>query len=153
MPPAHTAELGELLARRGFVCHAMVRNQTGHLQLAGSLNGQPVDLLVDTGASATVVDLGYCQSHGIPIKQTAAQGGGAGSAALAIYALEGAELQIGGSPIPPAKVRAIDLSHVNESLIRKGAGPIQGVVGADLLLRHEAVIDYANLSLFLRLAA
>lgn len=130
----------------------MVRSKIGHLQLPGSLNGQAIEMLLDTGASTTVLDLAYCRSRGIPLRETASKGGGAGGMALSIYVLDGAKLYLGDSPIPSDGIYVIDLSHVNKGLTMKGAGPIQAVVGADILLRHEAVIDYANSSLFLRLA-
>lgn len=45
---------------------------------------------------------------------------------------------------------AVDLTHVNEGLVTKGASRVQGVLGADVLTCHQAIIDYATMSLFLR---
>ena len=56
----HSTALAELLARYAFRRHPLSRNNVGHLQLVGQLQDRPVDILLDTGAASTVVDLGYC---------------------------------------------------------------------------------------------
>jgi hypothetical protein len=149
-PPA--IALREFLRSDGFTCHPMIRNQVGHLQLTGLLVGQQVEMIVDTGAASTVVDLAYCQAQGLALRDTGLKGGGAGGTTLAIHALENAALTIDGATLRSNRLVAIDLSHVNHSLRAKGAAPIQAVLGADILLHHQAVIDYATGSLYLKRA-
>ena len=146
----HTTALADLLSQHGFYRHPLVRNQVGHLQLVGSLDDAPVDILLDTGAASTVVDLSYCHAKGIPTRDTGRLGGGAGGITLAIYALDGARLSLDGYPLRSDGIYAVDLTHVNEGLVAKGASPVHGVLGADVLTYHQAVIDYATMSLFLR---
>jgi hypothetical protein len=146
----HTTALAELLSQHSFRQHALVRNQVGHLQLVGLLQNAAVDILVDTGAASTVVDLSYCRAKGIPTRDTGRLGGGAGGITLAIHALDGATLSLDGYPLRSDGIYAVDLAHVNEGLIAKGASRVHGVLGADVLTYHRAVIDYATMSLFLR---
>ena len=117
----NTTALAEFLSQHGFYRHSLVRNQIGHLQLVGLLHNTPVDILVDTGAASTVVDLSYCRSKGIPTRDTGKLGGGAGGITLAIYALDGATLSLDGHPLRSDGIYAIDLTHVNEGLVTKGA--------------------------------
>jgi Aspartyl protease len=124
--------------------------QIGHLQLVGFLQNVPVDILVDTGAASTVVDLSYCKAKGIPTRDTGKLGGGAGGITLAIHALDGTTLTLDGYPLRSNGIYALDLTHVNEGLVTKGASRVQAVLGADVLTYHQAVIDYATMSLFLR---
>jgi len=145
----HTVALSELLSRHGFHRHPLLRNQVGHLQLIGQLQDRAIDILVDTGAASTVVDLAYCREMGIPVRDTGELGGGAGGATLAIYALDGATLSLGGRPLRSDGIYALDLTHVNQGLTMKGATRVQGVLGADILTYHQSVIDYATMSLFL----
>ena len=145
----NTTALAEFLSQHGFYRHSLVRNQIGHLQLVGLLHNTPVDILVNTGAASTVVDLSYCRSKGIPTRDTGKLGGGAGGITLAIYALDGATLSLDGHPLRSDGIYAIDLTHVNEGLVTKGACRVHGVLGADVLTYHQAVIDYATMSLFL----
>ena len=146
----HTTALAELLLRCGFRQHTLVRNQIGQLQLVGLLQNAPVDILLDTGAASTVVDLSYCRANGIPTCDTGRLGGGAGGMTLRIHALDGATLSLDGHPLRSDGIYAVDLAHVNEGLMTKGASRVHGVLGADVLTYHRAVIDYATMSLFLR---
>jgi hypothetical protein len=145
----HTVALAELLSRHGFHRHALLKNQVGHLQLRGQLQGRPIDLMVDTGAASTVLDVAYCRSAGISLRDTGAIGGGAGSARLAIYAVDRVSLSLDGRPLRSDGIYALDLTYVNESLTMKGASPVHGILGQDVLTRHQAVIDYPTMSLFL----
>jgi len=145
----HVTALAEFLSQHGFRRHTLIRNQIGQLQLVGLLQGAPVDILVDTGAASTVVDLSYCRAKGIPTRDTGKLGGGAGGITLAIHALDGAMLSLDGYPLRSDGIYAVDLTHVNEGLVMKGAARVQGVLGADVLTYHQAVIDYATMSLFL----
>jgi hypothetical protein len=145
----HTTALAELLSQHGFRRHTLVRNQVGHLQLVGSLQDAPVDILLDTGAASTVVDLSYCRANGISTRDTGRLGGGAGGITLAIHALDAGTLSLDGYPLRSDGIYAVDLTHVNEGLVMKGASRVHGVLGADVLTYHRAVIDYVTMSLFL----
>jgi acid phosphatase len=95
----HTTALASLLSQHGFHRHKLVRNQVGHFQLVGSLHDAPVDILLDTGAASTVVDLSYCRAKHIPTRDTGKLGGGAGGITLAIHALDGVILSLDGHPL------------------------------------------------------
>src|SRR5215831_11324961 len=133
----HTSALADLLAQNGFHRHALFRNKVGHLQLIGELQARKVDILLDTGAASTVVDLAYCRSEGIPIRDTGQLGGGAGGASLVIYALDDAVLSLDGLPLRSDGIYALDLSHANQALAVKGAARVQAVLGADVLTYHR----------------
>ncbi len=47
-------ELIELMATRGYMRLPLRRSVLGHLHTDGMLNGRPVEVLVDTGASAAM---------------------------------------------------------------------------------------------------
>ena len=145
----HSTALAEMLARYAFHRHPLSRNNVGHLQLVGQLQNRPLDILVDTGTTSTVVDLGYCTSQGIATRDSGRLGGGAGGVTLLIHVLDHAVLTLDGLPLRSDGIYAVDLSHVNEGLAMKGAGRVQAVLGADVLTYHRAVIDYATMSLFL----
>jgi hypothetical protein len=40
------------------------------------------------------------------------------------------------------KLLTLDLSHVNAGLKKSKVAPVVGVLGADVLWRHHALIDY-----------
>jgi hypothetical protein len=43
-----------------------------------------------------------------------------------------------------------DLTHVNEALVSHKAKKVHGIIGADLLKKGKAVIDYKNKVLYLK---
>lgn len=43
-----------------------------------------------------------------------------------------------------------DLSHVNEALLAHKAKAVHGIIGADVLLKGKAIIDYCNNYLYLQ---
>ena len=145
----HPTALAEFLSQHGFRQHRLIRNQVGHLQLVGVLQNGPVDVLLDTGAASTVVDLSYCRANGIPTRDTGRVGGGAGGVTLAIHALDGATLSLDGHPLRSDGIYAVDLTHVNQGLVTNGASRVHGVIGGDVLTYHRAVIDYSTMTLFL----
>jgi hypothetical protein len=147
-----TSAIAELLSRHGFRRFMMSRTQVGHLKLVGHLDGRPIDVVVDTGAAKTIVDLSYCRSEGIAVSDTGQLGAGAVGAAgyVSVYTLGDVRLTLEGLPVRSDGIFAIDMTHTNQKLLRRGADPIRAVLGQDVLRYHHAVIDYATLALFLK---
>ena len=143
-------ELSVFLKEHGFRRHALLQNKVGHFHIAGQLNEHPVDILLDTGAASTVVDLNFCKEKGISTHSTGKLGGGAGSVTMAIHVLDGAVLRLDELPLKADGIYAIDLSDVNQGLTSRGADRVDAIIGVDILRFHQAIIDYATMSLFLR---
>jgi hypothetical protein len=141
----YTTAIAELLFRHGFRRFMMSRTEVGHLKLTGHLHGRPIDIVLDTGASKTFVELTYCRSEGIAVSDTGRPGHGGN-----VYTLGDVRLTLEGLPVRTDGVFALDLSSTNQRLKTKGLDPIHAVIGQDVLRHHQAVIDYATLALFLK---
>ena len=141
----YASEMADLLSRHGFRRFMMSRSKVGHLQLVGHLDGRPVDIVVDTGASKTFVELNYCRSEGIAVTDTGLPGHGGN-----VYTLGDVRLTLEGLPVQTDGIFALDMSSTNQRLMMKGVDPIRAVIGQDVLRYHQAVIDYATLALFLK---
>ena len=150
----YTSALAELLSRHGFRRFTMSRTGVGHLLLAGHLDGRPIDIVLDTGAGKTFVELGYCRSEGIAVSDTGQPGapaaGAASSTVSNIYTLNDVQLNLDGMRVRCDGIFAIDMTHTNQKLRMRGVDPIRAVIGQDDLRYHQAVIDYAALALFLK---
>lgn len=48
------------------------------------------------------------------------------------------------------KIVLFDLSHVNEALTSHNALPVDGIIGADLLKKGKAIIDYDKKCVYLK---
>ena len=141
----YTSALADLLSHHGFRRFTMSRTEVGHLKLAGHLDDRPLDIVLDTGASKTLVELTYCRAEGIPVTDTGLPGHGGN-----VFTLGDVRLTLDGLPLRSDGVVAIDMSATNQRLIARGIDPIRAVIGQDVLRYHQAVIDYATLTLFLK---
>ena len=141
----YPAALAELLFRHGFRRFALSRTPVGHLKLAGHLDSRPIDIVLDTGASKTFLELTYCRSEGIAVRDTGQPGHGGN-----VYTLGDARLTLQGLQMMSDGLFALDMTSTNQRLVARGVEPIRAVIGQDVLRHHQAVIDYATLALFLK---
>ena len=141
----HASALAELLSHHGFRRFMLSRSPIGHLKLVAHFDGRPIDTVLDTGASKTLVELGYCRSEGIAVTDTGQPGHGGN-----VHTLGDVRLTLEGLPIRTDGLFAIDMSATNQKLAMRGVDPIRAVIGQDVLRYHQAVIDYATLALFLK---
>jgi hypothetical protein len=141
----HTSAITELLSQHGFRRFVMSRTQVGHLRLIGHLDDRPIDIVLDTGASKTFVELSYCRSEGIAVNDTGQPGHGGN-----VHTLGDVRLSLDGLTVRSDGIFAIDMASTNQRLMMKGVDPIRAVIGQDVLRYHQAVIDYAALALFLK---
>lgn len=137
------------MAARGYVRLPLRRSVLGHLHTDGMLNGRPVEVLVDTGASATVVSMAMVQEIGLRATRLDIEGGGAGGL-LDQYLVEGAVLRFESLTPRLAELAGTDLMHLNKPLRAKGGADVAVILGADVFEAHGAVIDYFTDSLFLK---
>lgn len=141
----HVSSIAEVLLARGFRRFQMARTPVGHLKLAGHLNGRAIDIVLDTGASKTFVELNYCRAAGIAVTDTGQSGHGGN-----VFTLGEARLTLESLTVQTDGIFALDMSSTNQRLLQKGIDPIRAVIGQDALRYHQAVIDYATLTLFLK---
>lgn len=141
----YASAMAGLLSSHGFRRFTMSRSPVGHLKLGGHLDGRPIDIVLDTGASKTIVELTYCRSQGIEVTDTGQPGHGGN-----VHTLGDVRLALEGLLLKSDGIFAIDMSATNQRLVAKGVDPICAVIGQDVLRHHDAVIDYATLALYLK---
>lgn len=143
--------LVSFLDQNGYARIPLSKSGVGHFHTDGLLNDRPLSVLVDTGAASTVFSLDIAREMNLPLTKLSIQGGGAGAARLDVYQIEGARFRIGDITPKVRALLALDLTHVNEAAALRGSGPIDAVLGADVLEAYQAVIDYGSSSLYLKL--
>ena len=113
--------------------------------VVGSINGsEPLALIVDTGASASVIDRSRAQQLGLATGQSedARTGGGSVEAAQ----IQNATLRLGEIEIPNLSLYAIDLTPLRAGLDLR----IDGIIGYDLFNRYIVELDYVTPAVRLR---
>ena len=143
--------LKDILAKEGYIEIDLQQTIVGHFQIEGIIDGVITDLIVDTGAASTVIDLEFAREHNMGIEATGEQGGGVGSSEMEIFKIQLKEIHIAAFSLQDPVIYAMDFQHMKQSLISKGIEkPAQGVIGADILIPHKAIIDYAAQKLYLK---
>ena len=144
--------MAEFLTARGYVRAPLARSVVGHFHTAGTLNGRAVEVLVDTGASCTVVAMSVVQALGLR-SELLDQGAGGAGGAIDQFRIDGAELRLGSFVPRLAGPVGLDFEHVNAPLRAHGSADVDVILGADVFDAHAAVIDCSSQSLFLRVVA
>ncbi len=109
------------------------------------INGKPAFLLVDTGSAITLIDENLADKYGFDVLKMRARGyqltGLSSTHKDAISIASDLELQIGGKKMK-GTVKVFDLSRIAESISEKAGIRIAGILGSDIMRRHQFVIDY-----------
>ena len=147
---APLADLAAFLLGQGFAAVPLRVNAVGHFELAAEVNGRAVRLLLDTGASHTVLATPSAARLGLRTTPSAERAGGVGASDHATETVQLDELHLGAVRLRGVMAWTFDLAHVNTALEARGGTPIDGALGGDVLRPAEAVIDYARATLYLR---
>ncbi len=120
-----------------------------HLMLHAVIRGAKANVLVDTGASRTVMDLSRSGNYlgDLAIKRFHKSFTGMGAGNIETYFATIPEIRIGGYTLSEMEVVLIDLSPLNKSYAMEDLPRIDMVMGGDWLLKLDAVIDYPNKTL------
>lgn len=115
-----------------------------HLMIKIKINGKTANLIIDTGASKTVLDKTrvskYVKERDFKMHDKLSSGLGTNSMESQTTVLK--KIKIGELEIKDYETVLLDLSHVNSSYDQIGLSPVEGVLGSDILLQYNAVIDY-----------
>lgn len=120
-----------------------------HLACNIERNGKPVRMILDTGASRTAFDIADITKAGEQLGEKEEKTTGLGTSGMESFFFEIGELNLGGLKIDGLEGIALDLSHVKKSYDEMGHSPIDGVIGGDVLVKWNAIIDYRKLELIL----
>jgi len=116
-----------------------------HLHLDAILNGNPINLLLDTGASrsaisrkiALILDSGYAN----PVSNIESFGFGDN---FDSFVAEIASFEFYGKLLENYQMAIFDFSPLNEMMGRMGFPEIDGMLGGDLLKAVDAKLDYGT---------
>jgi len=123
---------------------AAIQSDGYHVFLEAKVNGHKVFMLLDTGASRTVFDLETIKTihNGIKLEENEDHATGLGTDSVKNFVATIENLEMGKIRLKNYEAGIIDLSHVNASYGKIDIPPIAGVLGSDLLVAFDAVIDY-----------
>jgi predicted aspartyl protease len=146
--PRGDQDLSGLLLDQGYREIPMSRLATGHFTIGGTAGEVSLDLIIDTGASHTMIDTGRAGRFDLALENRGSRATGLGGSSQRVDSgrLEG--VSFGAMRFDTLRVAVTDLSHVNELLRTMGNAPVDGIIGADVLMQQRAVIDYGSLNIY-----
>lgn len=122
-----------------------------HLQARIKINGKSALVIVDTGASRTVFDKSeierYLKNEKIAEHDKLSTGLGTNSMESHFVVIN--KLELGKIRMEDFDAVILDLKHVNQTYSSIGIKPVAGVLGSDVLVAFNAVIDFKKRSLTL----
>jgi hypothetical protein len=123
-----------------------------HLLVEVKIGRSKYKVVLDTGASKTVFDQTMLlQAHaGIEINATNRLSAGLGTVSMESFTAILPAFNIGRLKLPNFEVAVLDLSTINQAYAQLNHPQVLGVLGGDILMQFDAVIDYGKRKLRLK---
>ncbi|MFC2108940.1 retropepsin-like aspartic protease [Bacteroidota bacterium] len=144
------SSLKKSLEKKGYKRISFNITKTQHLVLKGKLNGCKGRFILDTGASNSCIGFDVVPYFRVETIESETKAAGAGATDMETLKSIDNKLKLGVWKTKNLELVVFDLSHVNQALIQHGAKAIDGIIGADILMKGEAVIDYKKQFLYLK---
>lgn len=142
--------LKKSLKKKDYIQIPLVLTTTNHFEITAKLNGIVGRFILDTGASNTCVGFDKIEFFKLIPKDSDIKAAGAGATNMLTQVSSKNKIEIGDWKKKKIKIVLFDLSHVNEALTSHNALPVDGIIGADLLKKGKAIIDYDNECVYLK---
>ncbi len=149
-PGTPFGNLGGFMRSRGYGQVEMKRFSISDFEVQANVNNRRALWLVDTGAAITLLDTTLSEEAGVKLNRTDLSVGGAGGGRKRISIGVVDNLRLSSMRVRSAVIATSDISASNAALQENGKPPIDGYLGADFLRQKGAVIDCAQMMLYLR---
>lgn len=124
--------------------------KTQHLLIKAKINGVKGNFILDTGASSSCVGLNGIEKFQLFAENSETKAAGAGATGMETQLSKNNTLQLSRWKTTTFDLIVFDMSHVNLALQQYKTKPVDGIIGADILLNGKAIIDYYNHYLYLK---
>ncbi len=143
--------LQEFLLKQDYIKVKLRLTKTNHFKMKAIINGVKGQFILDTGASNSCVGFEAIETFKLKVKDSKIKAAGAGAIDMDTKMSKKNKITIGKWNAKKIVLVLFNLSHVNTALINHNSKPIDGIIGADILKKGKAVIDYDKKYLYLKL--
>jgi hypothetical protein len=143
------SQIPEILHQQGYKSIPFRVTKTQHLVLYAKINGVRGRFILDTGASNSCLGFEGVEKFHVQTQHSSTKAAGAGATGLHTEQSVRNVLQLGRWKNRHFSLIVLDLTHVNTALQHYKVKPVDGIIGADVLLEGQALIDYKMRQLFL----
>ena len=143
-------DLKDFLLKKGYTKIKLHLSKTNHFEIRVTLNGVKGLFILDTGASNSCVGFEAVETFGLKAKDSEIKAAGAGATDMSTQISKKNKLKIGKWKKDKVALILFNLTHVNTALISHNSKPVDGIIGADILKKGKAIIDYEKRELYLK---
>lgn len=144
------SSLYKILRKKNYSKIPLQITATNHLEIKAEINGITGSFILDTGASNTCIGLDKINYFKLISKKSDIKAAGAGASNMETLTSKKNIIKIGRWKNKKLQIVLFDLSHVNEALTTHNAKSVDGIIGADILKKAKAIIDYRNKCIYLK---
>jgi predicted aspartyl protease len=142
--------LKKFLLKKNYTKISLTLTTTNHFEIAAKINGIIGRFILDTGASNTCIGLDKLEFFNLNSKESKIKASGAGATNMETLISTKNKIEIGQWKKNKLKIVLFDLVHVNEALTSHQVLPVDGIIGADILKKAKAIIDYDKRYVYLK---
>ncbi|MFK7783275.1 retropepsin-like aspartic protease [Psychroserpens sp.] len=143
--------LQKFLLNKGYTKIKLHLTKTNHFEIIAKINGQKGLFILDTGASSSCVGFEGVKTFKLEATDSDIKAAGAGATDMLTQISKSNKLNIGQWKREKVALILFNLTHVNTALTSHNSKPVDGIIGADILKKGKAVIDYEKKYLYLKL--
>lgn len=144
------SSLKKFLLQKKYTKIPLTLTATNHFEIDAKINGAKGRFILDTGASNTCIGFDKIDQFQLNPKESEIKAAGAGAVDMETLMATKNKIKIGDWKKKKIKIVLFDLGHVNEALTNHNAQPVDGIIGADILKKGKAIIDYDKKNLYLK---
>ena len=142
--------LNKFLKSEGYSSVKLIFSETKHYLIEAKINGTKGRFILDSGASNSCICISLENKFKVISKLSKEKASSANSEMTNTNISKSNVIQIGKWE-DKINLISFDMNHINNALSQKKVPPIDGIVGADILKKSKAVLDYKTNRLYLKL--
>lgn len=142
--------LNGFLIEKGYTKIKLKLAKTNHFELKATINGVKGHFILDTGASSSCIGLNAIETFKLHAEESLVKAAGAGAIDMETQISKKNDIKIGKWQKKNIVLILFNLTHVNTALINHNTDPVDGIIGADILKKGKAIIDYEKKYLYLK---
>lgn len=136
---------------KGYVSIPFSFNGAGHPIIEVIMpNNVQAKILLDTGASANLLDYDFAKQLGLNLTPTREKGGGIGGLTLDVFSIDEVLMEMSGQHFKFDNFLSMDFTSLKQTLISNGlAADFQGILGFGFFKMTKCFIDYSGDRIFI----
>ena len=140
--------LNKFLKASGFTHVKLVFLKTKHYLIEAKVNGVNGRFVLDSGASNSCICISLENKFKLISKESKEKASSANSEMTYTKVSKRNVIQIGKWE-DKINLITFDMNHINNLLSEEKVNPIDGIIGADILKKSKAILDYKSNKLYL----